>query len=414
MSVDRQRWRWSVASALTLVTVFLLLVLNESWWERIGVFHMRPYFADTVAILAAGEAQRAGLDVYQPNPFDPLGRPHVYGPAWLAIAGLGLMTEDAWWLGALLALTTVGVALWLLAPRNLADALGVCLLILSPPVLLGLERGNNDLVVFLLLALAAVCLARPSTLGGFAGTGVLVLAGVLKFYPLAALATVLARRERVVRLVWIVAGALALFGALWWVQRVEFFRVLAITPRPDSIYAYGIRILSVAWAHEGEGRLWFVAGVALGGLGAAAALWRGRAAIARSIPDEGLLAAAAVAGGTSWLFCFLANNNYSYRAILWLLVVPAWLALARSAEAAPRALGRGLCRLLLVALWAFMPKSFTIELLRADGGVSLERWRWVLLSSGIEQALILVLSTVLMVALVAWAWRRGRTLLQLG
>lgn len=411
MSADRQRWRWSVASALAIVAIFLLLALNESWWERIGVFHMRPYFADTVAVLAAGDAQRAGLDVYQaPNPFDPFGRPHVYGPAWLVTAKLGLTTADAWWVGSLLGLATVGVALWLLAPRNAPDALGACLLLLSPPVLLGLERGNNDLVIFLFLAGAAAWLARPSRIAGVAGATALVLAGVLKFYPLAALGAVLARRERAARIAWMIVGALGLFAMLWWTQREGFFRALAIAPRPDSIYAYGIRILPLAWAHDGGARSWLMAGLAVGVLVAFAMLWRGRLALARAIPDEGLAATAAVAGGASWLFCYLANNNYSYRAVLWLLVLPSWFALTRSAEAPARSLGRGLCLLLLVALWVFMPKSFAIEMLRGAGGASLDGWRQVLFVSGIEQALIFMLTVALTISLAAWTLRRARAL----
>lgn len=407
MSVDRQRWRWSVVCLLAMVAVFFLLALNESWWERIGVFHMRPYFADTAAILAAGEAQQAGRDVYLPNPFDPFGRPHVYGPWWLVTGTLGLTTADTWWVGATLSLAAVIAALILLAPRHAADAGGILLLLLSPPVLLGLERGNNDLVIFLLLAAASAWLARSSRAAGVAGAATLVLAGVLKFYPLAALGAVLGRRERFPRVVALVFGSLAIFAALWWAQRDGFFRALAIAPRPDSIYAYGIRILPLSWTHDGGARAWLLAGFALGSGAALAALWRGRGALWRAIPDEGPRALAAVAGGASWLFCYLANNNYSYRAVLWLLVVPVWLSLARSADAVERALGRGLCLLLVVTLWVFMPKTFAIELLRAEGAPSFERWRWVMFVSGVEQMLVLALSVALAISLAGWAARRA-------
>lgn len=407
MRLDRQRWRWSVACLLALVAIFFLLALNESWWGRIGVFHLRPYFADTAAILAAGEAQQAGRDVYLPNPLDPFGRPHVYGPWWLATGKIGLTTADTWWVGAALSLTVIVAALVLLAPRHAADAGGVLLLLLSPPVLLGLERGNNDLVIFLLLTLSAAWLARPSRAAGVAGTATLVLAAVLKFYPLAALAAVLGRRERFARIAALVLGAIVVFGTLWWAQREDFFRALSIAPRPDSIYAYGIRLFPLTWSHNGGARTWLLAGFAVGAGGVLAALWRGRRALTRAIPMEGTRALAAVAGGACWLFCYLANNNYSYRAVLWLLVVPVWLALARSAEATERALGRGSCLLLLVALWTFMPKTFAIELMRAGGEPSLERWRWVMFISGVEQMLIFALSVALAISLVGWAARRA-------
>ncbi|MBX3736891.1 MAG: hypothetical protein KF715_09395 [Candidatus Didemnitutus sp.] len=407
MKLDRQRWRWSVACLLAIVAAFFLLALNESWWGRVGVFHLRPYFADTAAILAAGEAQQAGRDAYLPNPFDPFGRPHVYGPWWLVTGKLGLTTADTWWVGAALSLATVIAMLVLLAPRHAADAGGVLLLLLSPPVLLGLERGNNDLMIFLLLAAGTAWLARSSRAAGVAGSATLVLAAVLKFYPLAALAAVLGRRERFPRVAALGLGAVAVFAALWWVQRDGFFRALALAPRPDSIYAYGIRIFSLTWTHAGGARGWLLAGFALGAGAALAVLWRGRGALTRAIPDEGPHALAAVAGGACWLFCYLANNNYSYRAVLLLLVAPVWLALARRTEATERALGRGSCLLLLVTLWVFMPKTFAIELMRAGGGAAVERWRWVLFVSGVEQMLILGLSVALAISLVGWAARRA-------
>lgn len=410
MSADRQRWRWGVACAAVLVGAFLVLALHEDWWTFVGVFHMRPYFADTAAILAAGDAHRAGLDVYQPNPFDPFGRPHVYGPWWLVTAQLGLVTADAWWVGALLGVLFVVAVLWLLAPRDAGGALATCLLILSPPVLLGIERGNNDLFIFLLLALATALLARRAPATGPLGAAVLVLAAVLKFYPLVALAALLARRTRATRLALTLGAALFAFAGLWWSQRADFFRALALAPRPDSIYAYGIRIFAVTWAHNAGAQLWLLGGWALGLAGAAAALWRGRAAIARAIPDEGVAAVAAVAGGMSWLFCYLANNNYSYRAVLWLLVVPAWLALARGGDVAAQRLGRGLCLVLLTALWMFLPKWWWLETLRGRPEEAVSIWRWVMVVVGIEQMLLAALTAVLALSLAAWAWRRWQAI----
>lgn len=408
MTVDRPRWRWTFLSAIALVGAFLALVRSEKGWDAVGVFHLRPYFADLVAILAAGDAQRAGLDVYQPNPFDPFGRPHVYGPWWLVTGRLGLSAGDAWWLGAVLAVAFAGVALWLFAPRTPGAALLACLLLLSPPVLLGLERGNNDLVIFLLLAGAAALLARPAVWAGAGGAAVLVVASVLKFYPLVALAALLARKERPARTIVTVAGALVVFAVLWWLQRDGFFRALALAPRPDTFLAYGIRLFGLMWQRSGAELPWLLAGHAVG-LGAACALlWRGRRALARAIPDEGLLAATAVAGASCWLFCYLANNNYPYRAVLLLLLVPAWLALGRGADPAARALGRGWLALLGLLLWSAAPRWWALgELENAGTRSALGR---LLFLVGWEQTLVFVLSLSLAAALGAWGWRRWRTL----
>ncbi len=414
MSVDRQRWRWSVGCFAALIGVFLVLVLNETWWAHLGVFHLRPYFADTVAILAAGQAQEAGRDVFLGNPFDPFGRPHVYGAWWLVTGPLGLVVRDAWWLGAALGVAFAVTALVLMAPRTAREAAVAFLLLVSPPVLLGIERANNDLVIFLLLALAAAGLARSRFAAGASGVLTLVLASVLKFYPLAALGAVLVRRERLPRLVLTLIAALALFAVLWWTQREAFFRALAVMPRPDTLYAYGVRVLSISWTSAEGARLWLASGLLVGVVGAWWLLWPVRAAITRALPEDGVIVTAAVAGGACWLFCYVANTNYAYRAVLLVLVAPLWLQLARSADIAARALGWRASGLLLVTLWSALPKYHAIESLRAQGGTSAPLRHVTLAVCGLEQGLVLATSALLLVALAAWTWRRLGALKTLG
>lgn len=408
MNFDRPRWRWTFLCAIALVAAFLTLSLHEQLWTYAGVFHLRPYFADLVALLAAGQAHVAGLDAYQPNPLDPFNRPHVYGPWWLVIGRLGLVTGDAWWLGALLGLLFVVVTLVVLAPRTGAHACAALLLLLSPPVMLGIERGNNDLVIFLLLAAAAALLTRRAVAAHWGATGALVFAALLKFYPLAALGGLLTSRERVSHLALRIGAALVVFAGLWWTQREEFFRALAIAPRPETLLAYGVRLFPLAWQTAGPHWPWLLAGYAAGAAGVGWALWRGRAALCRAIPEDGFAAALALTGGASWVFCYLANNSYPYRAVLLLLVVPAWLRLAEDADTAARRLGRGICALLLAALWISLLKWWWAEILRGGPSERDTSARWFLAVVGAEQAMIFALSLAITAALAGWLWHRWR------
>jgi hypothetical protein len=406
---------------------FLVLVAHGGLWARLGIEHFpdRPYFLDLVAVLAAGQAHAAGLDVYvPPNPFDPFGRPHVYGPWWLVTGVLGLTVADARWLGPLLALAFIATAAAMLAPRRAGAAAVALALLASPPVLLGLERGNNDLVVFLLLVAAGALLARREILSGLAGASLVWLAAALKIYPVAVLpmlgARATGRRHALARLVVVGAGCVAVFG----VWRADFAHAADHRPAPDTIFAYGLSVLHwmVVWpalVPESQrvatvAAQWIAFGATL--IGAAWWLRRQARALWTLVPPTGATAAWFVAGGMGWCACWLANTNYAYRAVLLLLPVRLWLARAFFSAAASepeqragpnakggvqaaqdeRTISRGLLAKCAVAFWLTPIKAALLTGPFAALGMTL----------GVEQALMLALTAALLTSLTGWAWRR--------
>lgn len=403
------RWRWTVATAGAVLLALAGLVAHGDLWELIGVYHLDPYFADLAAVFAAGQAHVAGLDVYQINPFDPFGRPHVYGPLWLLSGPLGLTVADAMWAGALLGFAFLAVALLAAAPRTPGAALVTTLVLLSPPVLLGVNRANNDLVIFLLFAVAAVLAARSGRWRVASGAGILVLAAALKYYPLVALPALAARPGRIRQLALLGLACAAVFAVIWWVQRADFDQALAIAPRPKTIFAYGFSLIPYAWDNHVMHRGWHLAGMALGALVAGGLLWGGGRNAWSAIPLLGARAFCAVAGGTSWVFCYFANTNYPYRTILLLLVLPCWLALAaeRGDVKAART-GRGMCSLFLLSLWLAAPKNWWAEIFLSGNADAPRASYWVVAVFGAEQILWLTLTAAVAVSLAGWAWRRAQ------
>jgi hypothetical protein len=430
MSTAWQRLRWPLALGAGALLGFLALVAHGGLWARLGIEHFadKPYFLDLVAVLAAGQAQAAGIDPYvPPNPFDPFGRPHVYGPWWLAGGRLGLTVADARWLGPLLALAFVATAAAVLAPRRPAATLVALALLVSPPVLLGLERGNNDLVIFLLLAAAGALLARREKLGGPAGAALVWLAAGLKIYPVAALPMLAARAGPRGRTLARVAVAGVFCAAVFLLWRADFARAARHQPEPDTIFAHGLGVLRgmAEWPERvpaaaraaAAGAQWAVFGAAL----ASAAWFFGRRARAlwTLVPTTGATAALFVGGGAAWCACWLANTNYPYRAVLLLLPARLWVARAsavggdRAAHSASsgqagsgqaengagnteRAVSRGLLLTAAAAFWLTPAKTALLVGPYAGLGIAL----------GAEQALVLALTAALTVSLVGWVWRR--------
>ncbi len=381
----------------------LTLITHEEGWDWLGVQHLRPYFFDLVAILAAGQAWSQGLDVYAPNPFDPFHRPHVYGPWWLVSGPLGLTTTDARWLGALLGLAFLVAAATVLAPRRPGAALVSLLLLLSPPVLYGLERANNDLVVFLLLAAGGALAARATRRAAGWGAGLLGLAAVLKIYPLVALPALAARagpRRRALGWLGGAVGACLLVFLLW---RADYASALAGAPRPETIFAYGRQVFSLVWAQWPHLRgPMLLAGLPVLALAVGWMVVRRRALFA-AVPCTGAASAWFVGGALSWLFCWAANTNYPYRAVLLLLPAGLWLAQAQGADAPRAALARMQLAACVLALWLWPLKWWWADAL-AGGPAGADLALAAVFAA--EQALVAAINLALVVGVAGWAWRR--------
>src|SRR5271157_3978140 len=105
----------------------------------------------------------------------------------------------------------------MLGTRTLLSGILAFAAMLSPAVLLGLERGNCDLVVFTLLVLGMHALPRsPSVIRAPLMSILIASLAVLKFFPAAA-ALALARGKRG----WAIAVAVACFSVFAFIVAVD-------------------------------------------------------------------------------------------------------------------------------------------------------------------------------------------------
>src|SRR5688572_8599299 len=134
-------------------------------WTRLGVppmsvsGHAVP-FGDTVFLLGVLECDRAGYDVYRDNPCDPWARRMNYPRLWLVLQGLPLDRQHSLWIGAVIGVIFLACAFTYVGRLKLWQAVVYGIVICSPSVMLGIERGNSDLIIFALVAVAVMLLAR--------------------------------------------------------------------------------------------------------------------------------------------------------------------------------------------------------------------------------------------------------------
>jgi hypothetical protein len=221
---------------------FDIMVAHAARWPSFPLFAMAgvpdPTFFDTQNILWACEVDARGGDAYS----EPVTvkAPYFYGypRGWLLLGKLGFDRSDTRWISltwiALFYVAAIAIsgatkplnALWCIA--------GLC----APPALEGAGMANNDLILFVMLVLAA-WLWQLRLWGGGPALAVLALAAWLKLHPAVTLVALLDGTRRM--LVIVVAGTLALAG-LFAAQWKDIARVSYITPRPH-VHAVGHQVL---------------------------------------------------------------------------------------------------------------------------------------------------------------------------
>jgi hypothetical protein len=294
--------------------------------------------------------QLHGYDVYTSASWAACGvGPIIYSPLWLRFKFLP--TDPS--LTNVLGLSLVSVFLLSLGllpqSRRPIDRVIILLATFSSHLVFAVERANIDLIMFLFAVGAALCLAG-TLIWRVLAYGLMVLGGLLKFYPLVLL--ILALRERLTTLiaVWI-AATVAVAGTAF----IFFDELRRLTPVPSGApfqFMWGARNLpsgfpamvrfllrtagvKTPWIEALIESRWvppflFLLLLAIT-LVTAMRLAR-RADLCCSLADcPGRTHRFLLVGGVLIVGCFFAGQNINYRSVFLLLILPGILALSHAA-----------------------------------------------------------------------------------
>lgn len=315
----RSRLRIIVACAFAALLLGLLFarVGYEATWRLWNIPTMSPHFADLRTITGGADEYAHGIDPLADNPGDPWRRRQNYPRVWQGLYALGVDEGDTTALGVtFIALFLIGVCL---ATSNGGTpvALAVLAALLSPAVLLGVERANSDLLMFFLVA-AAVAAIRPAPVLAAAA---IVAAFVLKLFPVFACATFLRLQPGSFRRYALVLAAVVAGYVLLTFSDIALIR--AGTPQ-GTFDAYGMGVLHEA-ARNVSATVSTVAAVLSWAALAAVLAWSFTAARSPGPgADESPSAAidAFRAGASIYAGTFVLGNNYDYRLVFLILALP--------------------------------------------------------------------------------------------
>jgi hypothetical protein len=320
-----------------LWALYLFSLYNFNLWAYVGVPHMKPLFADLHAILAAAECSDKGLNVFVTNPCDVLGRIHVYGSLWLKISHLGLQSQHLFMLGLGLNLIFMLLTVFLIQPKTLGQLALSCLIVFSPAVTLGIERANNDPVIFILIALGAILLTYKTRLAFAASLALIYLSSLLKIYPSILFGTVLLFAKQQTKGRVLIFGFSCVLGALWLATNLnEILLLKDLVPRPLDHYVTGLQAL---FTYVGRpypqilliSEAWRLA-LFVGLIAAGALVLARRLKLSDFQPTQTNLQYILFLFGLSTLFfTYVINSNYDYRWIFFILLMPNLLSLQQTA-----------------------------------------------------------------------------------
>lgn len=346
----RREWLLRYGLGLGCLGLVLVFVLLHAVAPHVYVFFTRipdgagkwHPFVDLRAILQGGACWRQGVDVYAPSPCLG-GGIFNYSPLLLRVALLPIGPKDALAGGVLFCGAYAGALCLLPSPAGWGEFWLRAAAALSPAGYYALEQGNLDVLIFA----AVVLVLRQGWRRRGLAYAVFALGAGAKFYPVALFALALRESRRVFLFL---TGAGLVLTAL----ALVFYGhglAAAITSIPSGTpfrasfgridLTRGLVMLRLLPHGSAQICAW---GLALAAL--ALAVWR-RAVWARKLAglpvNEALFL---VAGAVVIAFCFMAAQNFEYRAIFLLLTLPG---LCR--------LGRFLPGVVLVLLWEAVPRA---------------------------------------------------------
>ncbi|MBD2289635.1 hypothetical protein H6F92_12915 [Microcystis wesenbergii FACHB-1317] len=351
--------------AVLLILMFVVFGYSQTWrFWNIPV--MSPPFADLRVITHGADSVAQGLDPLVSNPGDPWGRPLNYPRIWQSLYSLGVNDSHTIGLGlGIILFFLTGVIIILPNSSNMTTSLVIGTL-LSPAVLLGIERANVDLLIFFLVALSIVLSRKSLVLADV----IVVFATALKLFPIFGLSLLLKGRKKQSLVHSLLV--LAIVCSYWFSKWSELRLIAKATPRANDL-SYG---MNVAWMriesyNQSLGLLSHFICIALAFTGVCL-LFVGctRPSILRT-PNEnnGSINLDSFRVGSSiYIGTFLLGNNWDYRLVFLIFCIPqlaCWLTSSSKeiqwcARAALCAMFVSIWYLVISRIWAILAPAIPL------------------------------------------------------
>ena len=235
-----------VAAVLAALIALLALGNETGWdatWRAVGVTPLKPHFFDMHAVTDQAACSAQGYNAYEVNSCAPLK--FNYPPIWLQLGYLGINGLDSAWLSILVAFIAFVVVATLLKGRSALNGVLSSAAILSPSVMMGVERGNIDLVILALVGSAALVFKDTNFRRAFGASLVVLVAVLLKLYPVFCVALVAKFNRRTLFFaITLIIGSLIYFYSIF-----DYLPIIRANTPTSFMLSYGYKVIFLGLDH---------------------------------------------------------------------------------------------------------------------------------------------------------------------
>jgi len=169
----------------------------HKFWRKLGVVAaVKNTFMDLGYVLGAFDCDRLNGEVSLTNNscFNQIS----YPSSWSLLTWLGLGQRDTIFLGVLFALIFYVITLMIIGRLNYQEAIVYALILCSPPVMLLVERGNVDIVIYSWLGVGLMIIKNSRALIFRLCAYLLIFFwGVIKLFPIFGLAVIIKEKRNI-------------------------------------------------------------------------------------------------------------------------------------------------------------------------------------------------------------------------
>lgn len=323
---------------LLTFTYGILIVLKGFLGIDFIPWHMSEAFADLITITNTADCNCVFNNPYLNGACDPWGRLYNYPRIWLSVFSfLKLGKSSTIYIGFLYVIFFTFCASKLNFNQSNKNLLFIFMLLISPPILLLLERGNNDVLVFSTIILTCYGIKAnqnlPKNLRLYLPVIIFFILGVLKLYPFILIITILFEKITLTKKTAIMLLFLVFSCFYIYYIKDDLKLILKNTPNPSDM-AYG-RMVKF-WIFDYSLELRHKISIILSSFVIILAL------LTQFIFTKiQFVKSDSINSSETWLFIcgasiytgtFLIGNNYIYRIVFLLLCLPNLFGLVRQSK----------------------------------------------------------------------------------